>query len=271
MANISTIEELLIAEGKKANKKEIIFVSEEIFKKDKFFKKSGLTEADREENEKLLKDIINYPHALVLTSLMDRGVKAERIWILPILIKKEINSISFNDIYDNLTKEKCHTIIVEKINHRYGTQQAEYLRMAIERIHDNYNSRISDVWDNKPSSSKVVAEFLKFGGCGIKIATMIPNILHRNFNIEFSDYTGIDVSPDIQVIKILKRTGLIPLNLSTDLTKQLAIYKAKEIFPKYPGIIDLLCWDIGRNYCAEKSEKANCIECPLGRLCRKIF
>ena len=271
MKDISTIEQLLVYEGKKANKKDIVFVSEEVFQKDKFFKKLGLTEEDRQENEAYLKNIEKYPHALVLVSLMDRGVKAEHVGVLPILIKKEIGSMRFEDIYNKLTKKHCDNIVVKKLHHRYGSKQAQYLRNAIERIHENFNSNISNLWNNKPSSSRVVAELLQFDGCGIKIATMITNLLHRHFNVEFSDYTGIDVSPDLQVIKVLKRTGLLPLNLSGDLTKQLAIYKAKEINPDYPGIIDLVCWDIGRKYCSEQKEKSKCEECPLGKLCIKQF
>ena len=268
--SISTIEQLLVTEGIKANKKPVTFVSEDEIK-DKFYRKLHISSEERQENENYLKDIINYPHALVLSALMDRGVKAEHVWILPILIKREIGSMDFSDIYELLTIEHCVNIIVNTIHHRYGKRQAEYLRNAIERIHDEYNSNISNLWMNNPSSSKVVAGFLQFDGCGIKIATMIPNILYRNFKISFSDYIGIEVSPDSQVTKILKRTGLIPLGLNEELTKQLVIYKAKEINPKYPGVIDLICWEIGRNYCTENITTSKCESCPLGTLCIKQF
>lgn len=267
---VNTIEQLLVKEGKKANKRPITFVSKNEIK-DKFYRKLRISEEERQENENYLKNITKYPHALVLSSLMDRGVKAEHVWILPILIKREIGSMEFSAIYELLTLEHCENIIVNKIHHRYRNQQALYLREAIEKIHEDYNSDISNLWNNKPSSSKVVAGFLQFNGCGIKIATMIANILYRNFNIHFSDYIGIEVSPDLQVTKILKRTGLVPIGLSSDLTKQLVIYKAKEIYPLYPGIIDLICWEIGRNYCTESRNTSNCQACPLGNLCEKIF
>ena len=267
---INSIEQLLVSEGIKANNKPITFVSEEEIN-DKFYQTLEISEEEREENERYLKDIHNYPHALVLSALMDRGVKAEHVWILPILIKREIGSIDFSDIYELLTLERCENIIVNQIHHRYGHQQAIYLRNAIEKIHDDYNSNISNLWINKPSSSKVVAGFLQFTGCGIKIATMIPNILYRNLNVSFSDYIGIEVSPDLQVIKILKRTGLVPIGLNDELTKQLVIYKAKEINPSYPGVIDLVCWEIGRNYCKESENTSKCESCPIGSLCRRIF
>lgn len=267
---INTIEQLLVKEGEKVNKKPVTFVSENEIKEN-FYRQLEISEAERQENENYLKNISKYPHALVLSALMDRGVKAEHVWILPILIKREIGSIEFSDIYELLTLERCENIIVNQVHHRYGHQQAIYLRNAIEKIHNDYNSDISNLWKNKPSSSKVVAGFLQFNGCGIKIATMIPNILYRHFNIHFSDYIGIEVSPDLQVTKILQRTGLVPIGHSSDLTKQLVIYKAKEIYPLYPGIIDLICWEIGRNYCTESRNTSNCQACPLGNLCEKIF
>jgi hypothetical protein len=30
------------------------------------------------------------------------------------------------------------------------------------------------------------------------------------------------------------------------------VYKAKALHPKFPGIIDLPCWAIGRNWCKKK-------------------
>jgi endonuclease III len=38
------------------------------------------------------------------------------------------------------------------------------------------------------------------------------------------------------------------------------IYKARELYPQFPGVIDFSCWEIGKNWCeASKTDCKNCI------------
>lgn len=92
---------------------------------------------------------------------------------------------------------------------------------------------------------------------------MAANILQRDVGIRFSDYSAIDVSPDVQVCRILYRLGLI----SDSEDRTMTVYKAKEINPGFPGIIDLACWLWGRDYCNPTNPL--CIQCPLNDVCIK--
>ena len=130
-------------------------------------------------------------------------------------------------------------------------------------IKNKYNGDASNIWKDKPSSATVVYRFLEFNGMGIKIATMAANILARQFKIEFSDYYSIDISPDVHVKRVLKRLGYLNENPTIDQI----IYKAREINPEFPGLIDYSCWVIGRNYCHETNP--NCDKCPLNSECKK--
>jgi hypothetical protein len=50
--------------------------------------------------------------------------------------------------------------------------------------------------------------------------------------------------------------GFVPNNPSSEMV----IYKARELYPKFPGIIDFSCWEIGRKYChVSKPDCRNCI------------
>jgi hypothetical protein len=44
-------------------------------------------------------------------------------------------------------------------------------------------------------------------------------------------------------------------------------YCARELNPEYRGILDLLCWKIGRNWCRPMNPACN--ECYLNELCPK--
>jgi endonuclease III len=140
--------------------------------------------------------------------------------------------------------------------HRFNSIMAEVFYMAIQDIQNKYQGNVSKIWENKPSSAAVVYRFLEFKGCGVKIATMAANILARDFKIPFSDYYSIDISPDVHIKRVMARMGYV----SYDPTPEKVIYKARELYPNFPGIIDLSCWEIGREWCQPTNpDCSNCL------------
>ena len=142
---------------------------------------------------------------------------------------------------------------------------ADVFFMGIKDIEKKYNGDASKIWSDKPSSSAIVYRFLEFKGSGIKISTMAANILARQFRIPFSDYYSIDISPDVHIIRVMKRMGHVPSGSTNDMI----IYKARELNPEFPGIIDFSCWEIGRTWC--KPKKPLCQECVVGNDCKKLI
>ena len=96
----------------------------------------------------------------------------------------------------------------------------------------------------------------------MKISTMATNILARQFRVPFSDYYSIDISPDVHVMRVMKRMGFVPKNADDTMV----IYKARELNPDFPGIIDYSCWEIGRKWCKSKSPK--CQQCIVVSDCK---
>lgn len=92
---------------------------------------------------------------------------------------------------------------------------------------------------------------------------MTANILARRFKIEFSDYYSIDISPDIHINRVLRRMGFIPQKADNTMI----IYKARELNPEFPGIIDFSCWEIGRNCCRQTNP--DCKNCIVKDECEK--
>ncbi|MBN2087703.1 iron-sulfur cluster loop [Candidatus Peregrinibacteria bacterium] len=214
-----------------------------------------------EKIDKFLNNLEKYPHAYVLACIMDRQIKAERAWRIPYDVCKEFNSFKIKELAE--IPENEYIILFEKNKlHRFNTSMAKDFHKAILRIKDIYNSDASKIWSGKPSSSSVVYRFMEFSGSGIKISTMAANILARQFKIPFSDYYSIDISPDVHIKRVMKRLGYVSENATNDMI----IYKARELNPEFPGIIDFSCWEIGRNWC--KPKNPDCKNCIVNNECQ---
>jgi endonuclease III len=212
----------------------------------------------------LLNDIEKNPHVFVLACLMDRQIKAEKAWMIPQKIFDELKTYNLNE----LAKVKIDTfvdIFTKNKLHRFNNDMAEIFFSGIQDIKTMYNGDASKIWLGKPSSASVVYRFLEFKGCGIKIATMAANILARQFKIGFSDYYSIDVSPDVHIKRVLARMGFVKQNP----TAEMVIYKARELYPEFPGIIDFSCWEIGKTWC--RPTQPDCINCIANSECKKII
>ncbi len=217
-----------------------------------------------QEADKLLNNLRKYPHAFVLACVMDRQIKAERAWLIPYKISKEIGGFEFSKLL-SLNLKNIKKIFNKKSLHRFNDIMAKNFYLAIQKIHLDYNDNASNIWKNKPKSATVVRRFLEFDGIGVKIGTMAANILAREFKIPMKDYICIDISPDVHVKRVFKRIGFIPKNAGNDEL----IYCARELNPQYPGIFDLSAWQIGRNWCHPRNP--NCKDCYLNKYCPKIL
>jgi endonuclease-3 len=215
------------------------------------------------EADGLLNDLERYPHAYVLACVMDRQIKAERAWVIPFEISKEIGGFDFS-LLTKLTLEKLQHIFIHKSLHRFNDKMAHYFHMAIASIDDKYEGDASKIWKDNPRSATVVRRFLQFNGVGIKIASMATNILARDFKVPMVDKLCIDISPDRQVKRVFSRLGLIAEDASNDEL----IYCARELYPDYPGIFDFSAWEIGRSWC--RPYNTNCSGCYLDAYCPKI-
>ena len=216
-----------------------------------------------EAADELLNDIKNYPHAFVLACVMDKQIKAELAWLIPYRISTKLGGFEFS-VLEGLSEDNVKDLMTKpEPLHRFPDKMSTEFYRAIERISIKFNGDSSAIWSDKPSSAKVVYEFLQFDGVGPKIATMAANILARELKVPFSDYYSIDISADIHVRRVLHRLGLIKKGASVEQI----VYKARALNPEFPGLIDLPLWEIGRNWCRPK--KVLCNNCYLKDICSK--
>ena len=195
------------------------------------------------EAEKLINNIEQYPHVFVLACVMDKQVRAGRAWAVPYLVGQELGGFDFA-VYQNADFIKITEIFNHLKLHRFNNDMAKSFHSAVRDIATKYYGDASGIWSEPlcPKSALVIRRFLEFRGVGVKIATMATNILTRDFKIPMCEYSSIDISPDVQVRKFFIAKGLLDSNAKPEEI----IYLARELSPKYPGLLDLPFWEGGR-------------------------
>jgi endonuclease III len=214
------------------------------------------------EADKLQNNIEEFPHAFVLGCIMDRQTSAETAWVIPYKVCQEIGGFEFSRLL-SLKLERLQQMFIENRFHRFNDVMSRNFYSGIRKIHEDYSDNASNIWIGTPSSATVVRRFLEFNGVGIKIATMAANILARDFKIPMKDHSSIDISPDVHIRTVLARMGFIPKNAKYELVA----YRARELNPEYPGIIDGPLWEIGTQMCRKRSPL--CVECYVKEHCPK--
>lgn len=217
---------------------------------------TGIAAADA-----LLNDVERHPHAFVLACTMDRQIRAEKAWVIPYLISKRIGGFAMERLR-KLSKKRINELMSKPENlHRFPERMAGIFHSTIQHIDNKYAGDASRIWIDGPSSAEAVYRFLEFDGVGPKIATMAVNILARNFKVSFADYNSVDISADSHVRRVFGRLGLC----APDAEVGQIIYKARALYPEFPGIMDLPSWEIGRRWCEPRVPK--CHECYMSDLC----
>lgn len=193
------------------------------------------------EAEAMLRDIEHFPHHFVLACLMDRQAGATRAWRVPYRVGARIGGFDFPS-YERLSQDTVAKLFVEEKLHRFPGDMAEVFYRGVKHVQTRYGGDAGSIWANNPPAARIVRRFLEFFGVGIKIATMATNILYRQLKVPMTDLSAIDISPDAQVMKYLTDRGL----LAPGAKREEAIYLAREIYPEYPGLLDLVAWEGGR-------------------------
>lgn len=218
---------------------------------------------DDDVNKKIRELFVSYPHLFVLCCLMDKQINAAKAWRIPFDVCGHFGTYDIFEL-NRIPLAKYLSFFNDRKLHRFNDSMARVFGLALERIVNQYNGKASMIWEGNPSSAAVVARFLEFDGCGVKIATMATNLLHRALSVNYSDYSSVDISPDVHIMRVMNRLGLLQDEIKDKRT--MAIYRAREVNPQYPGILDGLFWSVGKNYCHPSNP--SCRKCPLNDVCK---
>ncbi len=217
--------------------------------------------ADDANCDRLVSDLKNHPHAFVIACVSDRQMPAKRAWKIPYKLRERIGSFEFKELR-KITKEKLLDYFKNPSSlHRFDETISACVYDAIQIIGNQYGGDAAKMWSDGPSSAEVVYRFLQIHGVGPKIATMAANILVRHFKVKLKDHYSIDVSVDTHVKRVFQRLGLTKEKASPEAL----IYRARGMYPEFPGIMDFPCWRIGQDWCRSKDPK--CDQCYMRQVC----
>lgn len=214
-----------------------------------------------EAADELVKDLEEHPHAYVIACVMDRQTVAEKAWSIPYAMRQRLGSFEFPFLLEKSEQELEEAMLQKPKLHRFNKVMAMSMYAAIHRINDEYDGDAGRIWAGRPSSRELVHRFDDFYGVGPKIASMAANILYRDLRVELSDCSSIDISADVQVTRVYSRMGFVPQNASIEQV----IYRAQEMYPQYPGVYDLILWDLGRTKC--RPQDPDCSSCGWAAHC----
>jgi len=206
---------------------------------------SFLNFTGNKDADALLNDLEEHPHAFVTACIMDRQMRAEKAWLIPYRLSERLGYFDFPGLARTSLEKLRAAMHNPAPLHRFPDDMACYLHLGIQRIGTEYGGNASRIWAGEPPSATIVRRFLEFEGVGPKIATMAANILVREFRIPVSDRYSIDISADVQVRRVFARLGFVPENA----TPEYLVYRARELWPEYPGIFDAALWELGREIC----------------------
>jgi endonuclease III len=203
------------------------------------------------------------PFAFLLAGVLDRGTKAEIIWTVPYYLKRALGHLD-PYFFANASLQELRLIIRRlPAKPRYLNDAPRTVKGLSQIIMRKFDGKAERLWENR-SSRAVKATLESIHGVGPGIASMIVLFLEDWFKVPFNDvdHRTMDVKPDVHVIRVFYRLGLI----STP-TSKAALHAARRLNASYPGALDAPAWTIGRKWC--HSHNPNCGDCLMDNLCPK--
>lgn len=202
------------------------------------------------------------PLAYLLAVILDQGMKAEKVWEIPFLMRNRLGHLNIDKIANMDEEEIINIFDTAPKLHRFPKTMALRMKGACRLVLDKYSGKTENLWNDNPSSAELHKRFEEFNGVGQKKASMAANILVRDFGICVKDKTGIDISYDIHIRRVFLRAGLVNKD-----EMRIMVEMARKLNPEYPGILDSPCWEIGRKFCYPNNP--DCENCPIDKVCLK--
>ena len=207
--------------------------------------------------------IRNDPFAFLLAVISDMGIRAERAWALPYLLRQRLGYLGPAELVADPEAIRAAVQQEPKL-HRFVNMVPAWLTEAAQIVLSCYDGDAGALWSDGPTAIELRQRLEAFPGIGQKKAAMAVEILVRDLGKPLKDMSGSDIAYDVHVRRVFLRTGLVERD---DVNRMVAV--ARTLNPDRPGALDLPAWDIGRRWC--RPVNPDCLACPLNRVCPRLI
>jgi len=204
------------------------------------------------------------PFAFLMAASIDRGALAEAVWEIPFLLKKKLGHLNPQLLSQMSVDQLEEALRSLERKPRFPRQSARTMLSLSKLVFEQFHENVASIWQGR-EPLRVVQILERIWGIGPGIAHMIVRILIDEFgyNPGREGLSQIDVKPDIHVVRIFYRTGLI-----LERSGSACVEAARQLYPKFPGVLDWPAWEIGRTWCHDHNPE--CVDCPLYSVCSRI-
>ena len=219
--------------------------------------------SDREMLPKHVGDLVyNDSFAFLIGAAFDRGMPWTKAWEIPCHIAAE-GMLEPRRLAAASDREREQLLARLPVGPRWGAAEgAKTLRDAAElTLEHSAEGDAAAIWrDASPRQAK--RRLRTIHGVGPGIADMIVRILHDEWGLFRAQASEIDVKPDIHVVRVFKRLGLVAEGTVRDVVEA-----ARRLNPGFPGGLDWPAWKVGIDWC--HASAPDCGRCPLADACPK--
>jgi uncharacterized HhH-GPD family protein len=199
------------------------------------------------------------PFAFLVAVILDEGIKAERAWRGPWLLRQRLGHLDPDRVRRDWEGVRA-AVAQPPALHRFVDVMARAIQSAGERVCTVYNGDASRIWAPGSTAREVDDRLQGFQRIGQKKAAMAVEILIAQMDIALEGLSGTDIAYDVQVRRVFLRTALADRD---DLRTMINV--ARELEPERPGLLDLPAWFVGREWC--HPHDPDCDSCPLTDVC----
>ncbi|MGH3303967.1 MAG: endonuclease III domain-containing protein [Streptosporangiaceae bacterium] len=203
------------------------------------------------------------PFAFLLAVISDMGIRAERAWALPYLLRTRLGYLTPGGLAANPEAVRAAVQQAPKL-HRFVNVVPDWLVQAAHIVLDRYGGDAGRLWSDAPTAVELRRRLEAFPGVGQKKAAMAVEILARDLGQPLRELAGSDVAYDVHLRRVFLRTGLA----EHDSVDQM-VAVARALYPGRPGALDLPAWDVGRRWC--RPTNPDCPVCPLITACPRLI
>ena len=206
--------------------------------------------------------VFTNPFAFLVGAAFARGMPWQKAWEIPYWINQEgrLEASTLAAMEERDIQRLLESLPVKP---RYGCARgARTLSDAADLVmRYDAGGDANAIWDGV-SPRVVETRLASVYGIGLGIAHMTIRMLRDDWGRFRGQEPEIDVKPDVHVMRVFKRTGLIGSEGERE-----AVGAAREHNPNFPGELDWPAWDIGNNWC--RPTHPRCHDCPITMVCPK--